>query len=202
MKKMFYIIIVGILVFSGIQVTALNDIKKIDTFEISKSFKFSQPKITYENNYISIDIEDMTSVFRDPGKPEMPMITYNFEIPFGAKNVEIFYSPSSEHELDISQKIKPTPPAVTPISDEQSSCALVEDTTVYSSVNRYPDNWYDSKITCGLNIEGNLKTHVSIYQFPVQYSPTNNKIYYIDSAEVKITYEPPTKKLSYEELFK
>ncbi|KYK31196.1 MAG: hypothetical protein AYK22_08135 [Thermoplasmatales archaeon SG8-52-3] len=199
MKKIFYIILVGVLVFSGIQVTAFNDINKIDSIEINKSFIFSQPKIKSEDNYISIEFDEMTGVFRDPGKPEIPMVNFNFELPFGAKNIEIFYSPSSEYQLDILQKIKPTPPAVTPSCGEQSSCVLVEDAAIYSSINRYPSNWYDFKITCGLNIEGKLKTHVSIYQFPVQYSPSNNKIYYIDSAEVKITFEPPAKKLSYEE---
>ncbi len=199
MKKIFYIVVVSILVLSGIQVTALNEIDKTNTIEINESFTFSSPKITGTEQYITLHLDEKTSVLRDPGKPEMPMVTYTFELPFGAKNVEIFYTPSSEYEIDITKKIKPTPPAVTPSYNEQTSCEIIEDVYVYSSSNRYPDNWYDFKVTCGLNIDGDLKTHVTLFQFPVQYSPVNNKIYYINGAEVKITFNPPTKPLSFEE---
>jgi len=199
MKKILYIAIVSILVLSGIQVSALNRIDKNDSVVMNKDFIFPPPKITSKEDYLIISLDDNSKILRDPGKPEMPMVTYTFELPFGAKNVEIIYNPSDEYDIDIKGKIKPTPPAVSSISCEQASFELIENSDVYSSTNRYPDTWFDSKVTCGLNIEGELKTHVTIYQFPVQYSPNNNKIYYITDAEVRVTYDSPVKQMSFED---
>ena len=200
MNKILYIGIVCILILSGIQVSALNDIEKENNaVELNKNFNFPIPKITSTEDYLTIGLDETTKTFQNPGKPEMPMVSYNFELPFRAENVEIRYTPSEEYEIDISGKIKPTPPAVSPVYDEQISCEIIEDNEVYSSSKRFPETWFDSKVTCGLNLDGELKTHVTIYQFPVQYSPKENKLYYITEAEVIITYDPPKKPLSFEE---
>ena len=199
MKKIMYIIIVCILVFSGIQATALNKTEKNEKIEINEIFTFSSPILKNSGKYATIEIDQATGLFSDPGKPEIPIVTNTFELPFKAKNIEVIYNPSSEYEMEINKKIKPTPPAVTPSNNEQTYFDIEEDADIYSSSNRYPNNWYDFKVTCGLNIDGELKTHVSIYQFPVQYSPSKNKIYYITDAELKITYEPPNKPMKFED---
>jgi len=198
MKKIVYIAVVCVLVFSGIQVTAINKIENNEASEINEIFLFSQPIITTMEKYVTLDVKESTGIYRDPGKPEMPMIIKSYELPFKAKNVKISYTPSFEYELDIPKKIKPTPPAVTP-NNEVINYDTDENIEIYSSSNRYPDNWFDYKVTCGLNIKGELKTHVTIYQFPIQYLPVFNKIYYITNAEIKITYEQPKKPLSFEE---
>ncbi|KYK25226.1 hypothetical protein AYK24_10420 [Thermoplasmatales archaeon SG8-52-4] len=198
MKKIIYIAIVCVLIFSGIQVTAINKNENNEAAEIFETFTFSQPIITSMEEYVTLDFEESTGIFRDPGKPEIPMVVKSFELPFKSKNVKIYYSPSSEYEIDIPEKIKPTPPAVTP-NNEIINYESSEDFDIYSSSNRYPDNWYDFKITCGLNTNGDLKTHVTIYQFPIQYSPALNKIYHITDAEIKITYEQPNEPLSFED---
>jgi hypothetical protein len=199
MKKIMYIVVVCFLVLSGIQVTALNEIEKSNTIEINKTFTFSSPKVTSSDQYVSVKIDEYTGFLSDPGKPEIPIVTNTFELPFKAKNIKVYYKPSNEYEIEISKKIKPTPPAVIPSYNEQTSYDIIEDADIYSSSDRYPDNWYDLKVTCGLNTEGELKTHVSVYQFPVQYSPVNNKIYHITDAQVKITYEPPKNPMIFEE---
>ncbi|UCF49291.1 MAG: hypothetical protein JSU91_05960 [Thermoplasmatales archaeon] len=199
MKKILYIIVVSILVISGIQATALNETSDSNTIEINENFKFTIPTFVRDEAYLTIKLGENSGVLRDPGKPEMPMVPHSFELPFGAKNVEITYTPLDEYELDIVEKIKPTAPAIIPVDGEQTFYDLTEDIEVYSSSQRYPDNWVEIKTTCGLNIKGELKTHVSLYQFPVQYSPADNKIYFIREAEVKVTYEPPTKPLTFEE---
>jgi hypothetical protein len=198
MKKIVYVALVCVLVFSGIQVTAINKIENNEAIEINETFTFSQPIITTTEKYVNLYIEESTGIYRDPGKPEIPIVTKTFELPFKAKNVKVSYKPSSEFEIDIPKKIKPTPPAVTP-NNEVINYGLSEDIEIYSSSNRYPDNWYDFKVTCGLNIEGELKTHVTIYQFPIQYSPANNKIYHITDSEIRITYDQPKKPLSFED---
>jgi hypothetical protein len=199
MKKILYLVIVSILVTSGIQVTALNQINKTDIVEINEVFAFSTPKIIPDGQYISLQINEDTKFLRDPGKPEMPMVPYTFELPFKAKNIDINYKTSEEFELNLQNKIKPTPPVVIPGFEEQANNEYIEDEEIYLNINRYPKNWFDSKVTCGLNVKGELKTHVTIYHFPVQYSPDNNKIFYITNAEVEITYNPPNKPLTYEE---
>jgi hypothetical protein len=86
-----------------------------------------------------------------------------------------------------------------PSLNEKNVNLISEDIEIYSSENRYPESWYDYKITCGLNTKGELKTHVSIFQFPVQYSPANDKLFYITQSDIKISYEPIEEPRRYEE---
>jgi hypothetical protein len=107
--------------------------------------------------------------------------------------------PSEEIELDINKKIRPTPQPVVHSIENSESSDLTEDSDVYLSKNRYPANRYDTKITCGLKGLKNRVTHISFYLYPVQYSPLENKIYYVKEGKIEITYEPPEQKPTFQD---
>ena len=199
MKKLLPLVIVGILLLSGVKAVDVTESK--NDIEINESFLFSKPTIKESEQYINIQLEETELTLSESGKPEMPMISYTLDLPFGAKDIQITYMPSKEFELDLSKKIKPTPQSVTYESAILVTPEFIEDVDIYSSEERYPATWYDTKITCGLNSNKERVTHISFYLYPVQYSPALNKIYYIKEAKVMITYDSPTQKMTFDEEF-
>jgi len=194
MKKILPILIIVVLVLSGLGAGAVFERKNNSVFE--KTFTFSTPVIKTEGEYFTLDCADTDHYLRIPGKPEIPVYTYSFDLPFGVENVEILCSPSLENEQLISGKIKPSPQAIQTTSDSyDSQSGLIEDHEVYSNIEKYPGKWFDYKITSGLKNENNRVTHISCYLYPMQYSPALNKVYSINDATIKITYSNPKSRL-------
>jgi hypothetical protein len=200
MKKILLLILVGILLLSGINAVGLSKKENTNESILTKSITFSVPRITQDGKYIKIQVAETDFFLRDPGKPEMPMDSYSFDLPFGVKNIDVKFTRSTELEFDLAQKIIPSPEAVADsISKKIESATISEDISVYSSAERYPKSWYEEKITCGLDLNKGRVTHVTIHIYPVQYSPALNKAYYIKEASVEISYDPPAKSMTYED---
>ena len=196
MKKILLLIVVGILLLSGVQAVDLNQKENKESIEITESFSFSTPVIQDAGQYVNLQLQESTTL-KDSGKPELPMVTYSMDLPFGAKNIKINYFPSEEIELDLNKKIRPTPQPIEKGIVNSESSYIIEDPDVYLSKDRYPVNRYDTKITCGLKSVKNRVTHISFYLFPVQYSPQLNKIYYINEGTIELTYEQPEQKQTF-----
>ena len=200
MKKIIPIIIISVIVLSGLQAGAFSRPESNKLNEISKSISFSTPLIQESKKYVTLLLPETTDTLSISGKPEMPMYRYLLEIPFGAKNIKINFIPSDESEINLLKKIKPTPQEVLNIiGDGGSEKELIEDQEVYSSANRYPDTRYEVKITCGVKPNKNRITYISIYIYPLQYLPLLNKIYAIEEANLRITYNLPNKKMTFDE---
>jgi len=200
MRKTISVLIIGVLVLSGLGAGAVSVNKKIN--EIEKTFEFTTPIISEidNDNYLKVDLQETDSFLRITGEPEIPMFTFSFDLSFGVESIEIKCLTSAEKEQTLNAKIKPTPEAIPKTADSyENSKSFFEDQKIYSSVNRYPNKYYDYKITCGLNSENIRVTHISVYLYPVQYSPALNKIYYIDEAKIKITYDNPKNQMSFGE---
>jgi len=200
MKKILLLSIVGILLLSGVKAVDITEKENENAIDITESLSFSTPAVKEVVQYVTVQIQETTHTLSDSGKPEMPMVTYSVDIPFGAKNIKITYMPSNEYELDLTEKIRPTPQVVSPVFLEDiTSPELIEDPDIYSSADRYPETWYDTKITCGLKANKERVTHISLYMYPAQYSPALNKIYYIKEATLEITYDPPNEKRTFDD---
>ena len=199
MKKILLLIVVGVLLLSGVKAVDLTEKENENNIEITESFSFSTPVIYEAGQYVNLQLQETTNTLKDSGKPEMPMVTYSIDLPFGVKNIKITYLPSEEFEVDLNKKIRPTPQPVLTESINIASSDLIEDPDVYLSKDRYPATWYDTKITCGLKTIKNRVTHISLYIYPVQYSPVLNKIYYIKEGTVEITYDTPEQRLTFED---
>jgi len=200
MKKIFIIIVVGIFLISGIKAVGSSEEENNTKINLTKSFTFSEPNIIQVGEYVKIQLSETEFLIRDPGKPLLPMITYSFDLPFGAKNIDIKFKPNVQYECELAQKIIPTSQVVTnTLQKDKKSTNLIEDYSVYSSTNRYPVNFYDVKITCGLSLKKERVTHIIFYIYPVQYSPALNKIHYIKEASVEIVYDSTIEQMNYQE---
>jgi hypothetical protein len=199
MRKIIVYIVFGIVILSGLGANAVSKSIKHTSTDINEIFTFSPPTPIETEQYLTIHLEETNQFLQKSGKPEMPMVSYSWNVPFGAKNIKILVTPSNEIELDIEKKVKPSPQIVTFDNTENIKLLdVIEDRDTYLSNERYPKERYETKITAGL-YKNHRYTHISLYLFPVQYSPIHNKIYYITEASVTISYDPPIQRSSYED---
>ena len=92
MRKSISIILVAILIVSGIQAVALTVKRSGNEYEESyiKNIKVEFKQMSFEDSdeFLMVNLEDVTTYFMDPGKPIIPKVVTRIELPFGAKNVE------------------------------------------------------------------------------------------------------------------
>ena len=193
MKKITPILVIGILVLSGLGAVALPAQPNPTISTITKTINFSPPTITENEDYLHLTIGETTNTLQDPGKPELPLVSVPIDLPFRSQNIKINCLPGEEHILEIRGKIQPAPPTIVLSGEpEFQETALKENEEIYLSTQYYPTNWYEYRISCGLNKENRQVTHISLYLYPIRYSPAENTIQYTKNMDITITYEPPT----------
>jgi len=206
-KIIMSIFAVGLIVLSGFGAAAIQkekiEIEKpVQTKSIEKTLSFQQPTIaeTDMGEYVNVNIKGTDLTFKFPGNPLMPMTAINFQLPFGAKNIEISYIPGNKQVQVITKKIIPTPQIAT-LSNENVVIdkVLVENSVTYKSAKLYPEKCLDYKITCGLNPNNILVTDVTFYIYPIQYSPLLDEIHYLNDATLEINYDAPESTATFDE---
>jgi len=90
-----------------------------------------------------------------------------------------------------NQTARPLLP-LTPDYQTAAAQTLVKDPTVYALTTPYPATWYTTSVGVGLNKNNQHVTFVSIQYNPIRYTPITGTLHIADTAEVTITYEPPT----------
>jgi hypothetical protein len=207
--KILPILVIVSLFFTAINVIAINseDDNIIKIAEKNHHISFSQSTIETKGEYVSVNIDATNTLLRDTGKPMLPAYTKTFTFPRGTKikNVECILSDITSEVID--RKIQPSPRPIARISlkntvnqndinDENNNEEeviedkeyFIEDQSVYSSSDLFPDKWYDYKIGCGL-YKGEDVIFLKVNCYPVRYSPAENTLYYIDTVDIQITYE-------------
>ncbi|MBU1941851.1 MAG: hypothetical protein KKC68_08765, partial [Candidatus Thermoplasmatota archaeon] len=192
MKKLIPYCVIVFLVLGGLGAVATPYTPTSTTEHISETVYFSAPTLILENEYLRVNIPESPHTTHEPGKPQLPMVPVSLDLPFGSHDIKITYSYTSENTLYIPGKIQPAPQYVI-LSPEyvQSDQPLEEDAVVYQSAQRFPAQRLDHKITAGLNQNSEHVTHLSLYIYPIQYSPAENTLYYTTDIMVQITYQPP-----------
>ena len=196
MKKILPVLIIGILILSGFgAVTANNADDGTKNIEESKiiSLDFSSPIIEEDSGCIQVTVENSYLSLNDPGKPMLPKIVKTIELPFGARNVNVEVVPKNIQESEISYEIRPALSPLMPLTDLEGSCIAKpeKDISTYSSNDMFPSSWFEYRTGCGLNANNERVAFVSIHLFPVRYTPATGKIYYVEGADVKVTYTEP-----------
>ena len=195
--KILALIIVILLIATSVSVLAVDsdDNPKMGISIKNDTLFFSSATIETMDNYVSLNFEEASSFLMQPGKPMLPVCTKTFTFPFGTKIKNVNCSILDISEIKISGKIKPAPNVVTTIAiniseSENHTDEIIEDKSVYSSSDLYPDKWYDYSIRCGLNDDKNV-VRVTTNFYPFRYSPLDNLLYKIQGVNVNITYEEP-----------
>lgn len=213
--KILTTIVILILIFTTINVVSIGieDNDEIKIAENEDHILFPQTTFETQGEYISVNVEEANTYLSSAGKPMLPVYSKTFTFPRGTKikNVECQISDVKSEIID--SKIKPAPkpvPLITLnnnhknlegiIDDNNEAIAdkneIIEDQSVYSSSDLFPDKWYDYKILSGLN-NGRDTIFVKVNSYPIRYSPTENTLYSIDSIDIKVTYEEGTIQKNY-----
>jgi hypothetical protein len=214
--KILTTIVILILLFTTVNVvsTGIDGNEEIEIAEKEDHILFSQVKFETKGEYISVNIDEANTYLNSAGKPMLPVYSKIFTFPYGTKikNVECQISDIKSKTID--SKIEPAPKPVLKISlnnnqkipiektDDNNEIIvdkneIIEDQSVYSSSNLFPDKWYDYKILCGLN-NGKDTIFVKVNSYPLRYSPAENTLYSIDSIDIRVTYEEGRSQIRYD----
>jgi len=191
------LITVIFMVITGVNVLAV-DLDDDNTTEASvkeNHFSFSRATIEKKEAYVSVNLAETSTFLMEPAKPMLPVYTQTFTFPLGTKIKKVNCTILDISEMKITGKIQPAPEPLPKISVESSKSEMaveqiIEDETVYSSSDLYPNTWYDYSISCGRDDDKSV-IRVNVRCYPLRYSPMENIIYQTEGVDVKITYEEP-----------
>ncbi len=196
MRKSLSIIIIAILILSGIHAVGLsNKVSETDQEQVffkNIDLEFNQISFIENDEFLEVKLEDVTTYLMDPGKPIIPKIVTQLELPFGAKNVEVKVIPKNIKEQTIKKQIRPSPIHL-PLLEISNYIVTKEfkNEGIYDSSEPYPASWYKYQVTSGINNDFERVTNVAIHTYPLKYIPKENKILIADSAEIIISYIDP-----------
>jgi len=196
MRKIFPILIVGFLLISGFGALAVN-IEKTNDLEnrtISETIEIDVSSIKIKDNgknYIELSLKDEELYLMNPGQPMIPKILTTYELPFGAKNIEVKAEPVDVQEITISKKIIPSPTPLPLSKDVDLIRNPVIDKELYNSNELYPHEWCGYHVGVGLNSKAKRVTHLIINSFPARYNPAAGKILIASKINIEIEYDSP-----------
>jgi len=148
MKKGFSLLIIGMLVFSGINAVAFsNDSNEIK--HISECFSFSNPTMKKSGDYVQVSIDESNAELMNENKPLLPMITKVYTFPLGTKIDEITFAAEESYNHEISKQIMPSP-NTDYISTVYPSQGFV-DSIDYSLISKYPEKRYSYSMNGGIH---------------------------------------------------
>ncbi len=198
MKKIIATILVVFLTIGSFSALAISEKTENISLQTSSSkVDFSKISIKQKNEeYLEIDMQDVSTYLVSAGKPVLPKIVKTIELPFFVENIDVEVELGGSIEQKISKDVSPSP-YMMPLTTAEINMEQIEvkDKTVYESSNPYPEKTYDYEIKCGLNKEDERVKFVIIDIYPVRYVPSENILNIFDSADIKITYEKTSDKL-------
>jgi len=195
MKKILPILLVGVLIGSGFG-AAVSVNTQNEQFLLQQDISFSEPMLTDQDTYLSVEVKEATSMASSPGNPMVPMYTKLFSFPFGTIIKDVSFSASSEQTIRLTKEILPgaQPTPVSRGSIIPSNKKLVKNENVYSGKNSYPSSRLDYQVGAGL--QGNERvTFVSVQYYPVLYQPQQQSLLFTPNVHIIITYEQPQQSL-------
>ena len=195
MKKKIIGILVCMLLMTNVFVI-INAEKKSFSKEKIESIVFSEPNIQEKDQYITIYMGEATSYLMESGRPVLPLYTKIFTFPFGTKITRVDCTPSQITEKVISREIQPSPEPISLMDVNNGDEArfvgdgIIKDTTVYTSMDFFPSQWYDYQVGCGLDDSLHV-VFLTVQFYPVRYSPGQHKIQYANTVDIKVEYDEP-----------
>jgi hypothetical protein len=197
MKKLFPVILVGLLLFSGIGLPAssshydfLDDqqSKKIEEYSFNQEFN-----IQCSEKFVSLSFDVESGFLSIPGQPLLPKVTKVFTFPIGTKikDIDIEYNTK---EFNLPKKIQPAPQPI-PKDKYFSSKILSEkpmfDNEFYESEQIFPSSPYTIRKGVGLDNQNQHVIYLKI-EYYTQYIPAHDVVIIPEEVNVTVTYESST----------
>ncbi|GEM_PF-319266 len=192
-SKIFPVAVVTLFLLSGMTAMGLpetKDNKLQDTIE-TVSIRTSEPIITEGDEYVTVDLEEETSLLLETGKPIIPVISRTFTFPYGTQISGINVISDME-EYRITQKIMPSPRPVLlsyplPVGYTHE---VIPDPSIYGHSDPYPAQPY--VINTGVGLQDDERVlFVTIHCYS-QYIPAQDIINIPSQIEIEILYDPPS----------
>jgi hypothetical protein len=197
-NKFIAFIIVIIIILSALAVIIIfkdqQDYKKFEKDEqqilpngvntIIKTYNFSNPLIEEKDDFIVIRVIQTDFQSMGDGRPVLPFNLTTLEFPFGTEIISLDYTYSEPKVINISKKV----------SYASCSSTTTYDTTIYQNNEMYPSDFVTYHTGGGVS-ENKHKTFLNIRINPVTYIPFENKLYFIDTVDIKIFYKEPSTNL-------
>ena len=200
MKKMWIAIIAALCIISsfGTIVYANLESSEINIQSTTNVLPFSPLEFKQDSvEYLSIEMQDVSTYLMSPGKPVLPKVVEIFELPFGAREVQVEVTMEGISEKQILAEVRPSQHLLRLSSSNQiASSTPGKDVEVYNSDNPYPPNWYSYTLRSGLNKDNNRVIFVIVHLYPVRYIPNLDKILHAESSDITVTYELPSDALT------
>jgi len=189
MKKTVILGIVAILIFSGLGAVALPETEH-KTLEKLESISFSNVQIKDMDDHIIVHLDEATSYLMKAGNYFLPAVTRVFTFPFGTKINDVVVSFSGIKEKTVSKKVSLVPEPIPDIYNERTASEFVEKDNEVYPLGIYPTKQYSYNVGAGRDGD-KLVNYLSVKLCPVQYDSSENKVYYANNADIKITYTLP-----------
>ena len=192
MKKILSILLIGVVLVSGFG-AAVSLKSDTDLRTMQEHLQFSDPLLSVQSTYLSVQLSEATSYAAEPGSPVLPMYTKLFTFPLGTLIDEVTFSAPSEQTIDIPAQVLPAA-QLQPISSSllpSQGAILEKNTAIYNSKNPYPASRLTYQIGAGLS--GNTRVIlVSVQYYPLLYQPKQNTLVFTPDVTLTITYRPST----------
>lgn len=200
MKKWLSILFVGIFIASGFGTVATNVTETGTLSAQSITERVSLDVSSFEvvdskENYVLVRFSEQESYLLNPGQPMVPRLIENYELPFGATNVQVEVQPIGVKQQAVSEEIRPAPAPVPYTPTKSTILQSEKDVKVYSSDALYPDAWFGYHVGSGLNTKGEHATLVTVDLFPVRYRPTTGELLVAEEFNLVLRYQPPAENI-------
>jgi hypothetical protein len=192
MKNILPLLLVGVLLISGFGAAFSTQAKDNNNNTVQQVVHFSEPCITDQKAYLSIELPEATSYATQPGNPVLPIYTKLFSFPFGTVVKDVTFTASSIQIKKLSKEIIPAAPLTSQSSSQnvQTAEKLVKNTDVYSSAKNYPNARLTYRVGAGLNGNDHVIL-VSVQYYPLVYSPQQNTLSFTPDVTIIVTFDLP-----------
>jgi len=196
MKKWLVLILVGMFLSSGVGAVAtnVNDTQSPSLGAVQETVGIAVSTLqvsTYDDSYVSIRLGDPELYVLNAGQPMMPRVLKQYELPFGATNIQVQVEPLEVQSQHLSGILRPSPSPV-PYSSISSHVVRVEkDPRVYGCDALYPEAWYGTQVGVGLNAKGEHVTFLSVNLFPARWRPLSGELQVASEFTITVHYDEP-----------
>ena len=144
------------------------------------------------SQYLTLSLDEASSVLLVPGEPIVPLYTKTLTFPFGTTINEVTCSVSQLRWKPLFLKnIMPCPEPLSADSSSSESLSPVENKDIYAQWRLYPSSWCSYRTGCGIE-DGQRVVYLTLGVCPLRYSPRLHLLRYATSVDITIDYEIPT----------
>lgn len=190
MKKIILIAVVGILVLSGLHASALLE-KNTQSlvFQKTENVFLSAPQLIQADSYVSVELEQATSLLINTYEPILPRVTKYYLLPVGSTLLDISVDFSMKTTQILERKIQPAPAPI--IGDMQSEVPFKESSAIYETNALYPEQQYEYRIASGRYKDQGHVMFVIVNCYPVQYNPVTSELISYENIDISFSYKEP-----------